>query len=240
MERVAYRVLRRSSFLETLWNYEGMQNVGSLFCIYPALERLYPDDPQRNQVVERHLELGNAHPAMGPLLVGLTGRFERDPDAAAVVSYRKRVIAALVAYGDRLFWSNVRSLAAVLGVLFGLSCFGSVVGSLALPRVYNTPQLFFCAGGFGRGSREGVAALQGLTAPDLKLTIRVILPGIALGAGLAAGILVTASLRSMEEQRRSRFDLWSRLLAALAGVAYVLIRNKFRSGSWCIRPLQEP
>ena len=224
---MAGRVFWRSFFLETLWNYEKMQNVGFLFCIYPALERLYPEDPERGQVVERHLGLVNTHPAMGSLLAGLTARLETDLDALQVVSYRKRIMAALAAYGDRLFWSNLRPLAAVVSVLFCLSFFGSFAGSLALLTVYNAPQMFFRVRGFGRGWGEGVAVLQRLTSPALELTIRVIRLMMALGAGLAAGFLATASLPADggAESVLAR-PLIAVLLAALAGLAYFLIKKR--------------
>jgi PTS system mannose-specific IID component len=190
MKGVGRRVFRRSFFLETLWNYDKMQNLGFVLCIFPALERLYPDEQARKEAVSRHLEQVNTHPAMGPLLVGLVARLERDLESSTVLPYRRRIMSALAAHGDRLFWTHLKPLAAVWGVLLTVCAFGSVIGSVALLAVYNVPQLLVRARGFDRGWKEGLRILEVLTSSGINAVILGIRALLALALGIAAGLLV--------------------------------------------------
>ena len=162
MKGVNRRACVRSFFLETLWNYEKMQNLGFSFCIYPALERLYPDQNDRKGAVSRHLEAVNTHPSMAPLLAGLTARLEHDLEPATVIPYRKRVMSALAADGDRIFWTHVKPLAAVWASLVSFCLFGSALGSALLLVVYNVPHLVMRAGGFRWGWKDGSTSPSGI------------------------------------------------------------------------------
>ncbi len=103
-----------------------MQNIGFVFCIYPVLEMLYSDDLERKRAVVRNLQSVNTHPSLGPLLVGLTSRFERDFEPATAITYRKLVMVALAARGDHFFWGHLKPLASICGVLTTLFLFWNI------------------------------------------------------------------------------------------------------------------
>lgn len=176
--------------METLWNYEKMQSVGFLFCIYPALKRLYPDYPELRNAVSRHLGPVNTHPAMGPLLAGITARLEAEMEPAEVISYRQLVMAALAAQGDRIFWSHLKPLAAVCGVLLTLGFFGTMVGSAVFLVLYNLPGLLLRIFGFHRGWKDGVQFLNVFKSPVIVVAVRGMRRALAFGLGLTAGLLV--------------------------------------------------
>jgi mannose/fructose/N-acetylgalactosamine-specific phosphotransferase system component IID len=196
MKGVGRRVFRRSFFLETLWNYAKLQNVGFVLCIYPALERLYSDEQDRKQAIFRHLEQVNTHPCMGPLLVGLVARLERDLGSSTVIPYRRRIMSALAAHGDRFFWTHLKPLAAVWGVILVVLAFGSVAGSIVLLMVYNVPQFFIRARGFDRGWKEGLKILDVLKSPRITAAILGMRALFSLGLGLVAGILVLVAVKA--------------------------------------------
>jgi mannose/fructose/N-acetylgalactosamine-specific phosphotransferase system component IID len=193
MANISRSVLWRSFFLETLWNFEKMQNLGFLFCIFPALQNLYSEDSDRDQAMRRHLELINTHPAMGPMLVGLVARLEQDVEAASVLTYRKRVMAALAAYGDRLFWNHLRPLGAVVGVVLSLCFPDSFVGIVALLAVYNVPNLSVRARGFQRGWGQGLEGLRTLTSARSQTAIRVMRRALSLGLGATVGLVLVSA-----------------------------------------------
>jgi mannose/fructose/N-acetylgalactosamine-specific phosphotransferase system component IID len=226
MNGVGSRVFRRSFFLETLWNYAKMQNVGFLLCIYPALERLYPDEQEKKQAVRRQLDQVNTHPCMGPLLVGLIVRLERDLEPSTVTSYRKRLMSALAAHGDRLFWTHLKPLAAVWGVFLAILVFGSVIGSLVLLAIYNLPQILVRALGFNRGWRDGLKILEVLKSPKMNAAILGMRGGISLGIGLVAGIVVlrATSVPLVPSGMAGPLILGSGLIV-IAGAAVVLLRK---------------
>jgi PTS system mannose-specific IID component len=224
MKGVNRRVFVRSFFLETLWNYEKMQNLGFSFCIYPALERLYPDQNDRKRAVSRHLEAVNTHPSMVPLLAGLTARFEHDLEPATVIPYRKRVMSALAAHGDRIFWTHVKPLAAVWASLVSFCLFGSALGSALLLVVYNVPHLVMRAGGFRWGWKNGLQVLQAFKSPRTEAAMLVMRGATALGLGLLAGAVVLASSRSYEGTMAQ--PTLAACLPGVGGIALILLRRR--------------
>jgi mannose/fructose/N-acetylgalactosamine-specific phosphotransferase system component IID len=196
MKGVNARVFLRSFFFETLWNYEKMQNIGFVFCIYPALSRLFPDPNQREAAVRRNLEPLNTHPSMGPLLAGLTARLEYDLDASTVLAYRKRLMSALAAHGDHIFWGSVKPLAAILGVIFTLFFYGSVAGSLAVLILYNVPNLMARSRGFRKGWTDCLNVLQLLHSRALERILMVVRAILAVSLGVGAGLLVFTAIRT--------------------------------------------
>lgn len=196
MKGAGLSVFWRSFFLETLWNYERMQNVGFSFCIYPVLLRLYPDDQVREQAVRRHLEEVNTHPAMAPLLVGITARLEEDLDPTEVIPYRRRVMSALAAFGDRLFWNHLKPLAAVVGTFLSLYFFGSVIGGLVFLIVYNVPHLALRERGFVVGWKAGPEALGLLTSSGPAALIAGSRRVLSFVLGMTAGLLIIKTIQS--------------------------------------------
>jgi len=227
MKGVNRRIFGRSFFLETLWNYENMQSVGFLFCIYPALKRLYPDSQELNEAVSRHLSRVNTHPAMGPLLAGITARLEADMEPSAVISYRQLVMAALAAQGDRIFWSHLRPLAAVCGVLLTLGFFGTLIGSAVFLFLYNLPSLLIRVGGFHRGWTQGIQFLNVFKSPALRSGLNGLRRALAFGLGLTAGLLVflATSPQGASEATLGR-PLLVTCLAALFAASVLLLRRE--------------
>jgi mannose PTS system EIID component len=224
MKGVNCRAFVRSFCLETLWNYEKMQNLGFSFCIYPALERLYPDQNERKRVISRHLEAVNTHPSMAPLLAGLTARLEHDLEPTTVIPYRRRIMSALAAHGDRIFWTHVKPLAAVWASLVSFCFFGSALGSALLLVVYNVPHLVMRAGGFRWGWKDGLHVLQAFKSPRTEAAMVVMRGATALGLGLLAGAVVLAYSKSYEGT--VALPSLAACLPVLAGIALLLLRRR--------------
>jgi mannose/fructose/N-acetylgalactosamine-specific phosphotransferase system component IID len=193
MHEVNRRVFGRSFFLETLWNDEKMQSAGFLFCLYPALRRVYSNESDLKAALARHAVLVNTHPVLAPLLVGITARLERDGDRATVVKVRHAVMTTLAAFGDRVFWSHLRPLASVIGVVTALVMFWSPLSSLLFLVTFNVPNLIMRSGGFQRGWTEGLVALGSLGSPMVPWSCELMRAAIYLGLGLAAGLLACAA-----------------------------------------------
>ncbi|MGZ6029197.1 MAG: PTS system mannose/fructose/sorbose family transporter subunit IID, partial [Myxococcaceae bacterium] len=64
------RVFLRSLLLQASWNPKGMQNLGLVYALFPALQRLYPDPLARREAVQRHLTFFNTHPYVAAAIVG--------------------------------------------------------------------------------------------------------------------------------------------------------------------------
>jgi mannose/fructose/N-acetylgalactosamine-specific phosphotransferase system component IID len=219
-------MLPRSFFLETLWNYEKMQNVGFVFCIFPALKRLYPDGKELGSAVERQLSLVNTNPVMGPLLVGITARLENDQASSDVIIYRKRAMAALAAYGDHVFWGHIKPLAAVCGIVLSLLFLGSMVGSAALLVIYNVPNLLVRGLGFSKGWSKGVQTFQLLKASRVDFLVSGLRIAVALALGVAAGLLIVGAVKSPDLVARNTLDVVvGASLPVVTVIGFVLLKR---------------
>lgn len=112
----------RSFFIEALWNFERMQNLGCVYVLLPIIRRLYPDKQQRREILYQHLEFFNTHPYMAAPLLGIIISLEeeaafgkcRKPE---VISQIKSCMAGpFAALGDSFFWATWRPFTAVVGI----------------------------------------------------------------------------------------------------------------------------
>lgn len=110
----------RSFFIQALWNFEGLQNAGFLFVVFPALKKLYADKEKRKEALLRHIEYFNTQPYMASMIVGLVARMEEEKSQNGQVSaedistVKRNMAGPLAAMGDTLFWGTFRPLVAIL------------------------------------------------------------------------------------------------------------------------------
>jgi PTS system mannose-specific IID component len=152
-------VFYRSFCLQSMWNFQRMQNVGWLFALWPVLRRLYPDKERRRAVALEHLEYFNTHPYFAGLILGVAAGLEEDHASGGPVrrdqihAARKFMSGPLAALGDTVFWAAARPLAGVLAVAIGAvfpdhtHAFVPVVFLL----VYNIPHLAVRSAGLWAG-----------------------------------------------------------------------------------------
>jgi mannose/fructose/N-acetylgalactosamine-specific phosphotransferase system component IID len=228
IERSNSRIFRRSFFLETVWNYERMQNIGFVFCIYPVLKMLYPDDLERREAAARNLQSVNTHPSLGPLLVGLTARFERDFEPSTAMTYRKLAMVALAARGDHFFWGHLKPLASICSVLTSLFFFGTFLGSAVLLLIYNIPNMWVRWIGFRQGWRNGLGIIEVLKSPRFDKATNIIRCAITFFAGLSSGLLLLyASGSGSITDWSSGYLFEPVILVGTAIIDFVLLRLRF-------------
>lgn len=120
----------RSFFLQAVWNFERLQNLGLAYTLVPVLKKIYPEPEKRRQALLRHLEFFNTHPYMASLFAGLIAALEEEKVPGEDIStIKKNMAGALAAVGDSLFWATWRPLAALLVIVVylirqGLACSG--------------------------------------------------------------------------------------------------------------------
>lgn len=232
MKGVNLMVFVRSFLLETLWNHQKMQNVGFVFCLYPALRKIFGSDEERKSVVLKNLDAVNTHPSMGPLLVGVTARLELELDPLVASQYRKRIMAALASQGDYIFWGHVKPLAAIIGAIVTLLFFGSSAGGLTAIVVYNIPNMWFRATGFSKGWRNGLNGVQSLRSPAVDKMIAMMKILFSAGLGVLTGLLLFRAFNMVLRAENSHAQLWvgiSFIVAAALG--FVVGRNKGSIGA---------
>jgi PTS system mannose-specific IID component len=116
---VLLRVFFRSLFLQASWNPKGMQNLGLVYALYPALESLYADPASRREAVRRHLTFFNTHPYVAAAIVGGVLYHEEriakgEEDVSRVNEFKSALMGPLAALGDGFFWLSLKPAVGAL------------------------------------------------------------------------------------------------------------------------------
>jgi PTS system mannose-specific IID component len=114
----------RSFFLQAVWSFERMQNIGFLFSMMPKLKSLYGKDIDKLKAgCRRYIGYFNTHPYMAPYILGYAAKeeekiFEDDTSSLDGLERQKLQMAGpLAAIGDKMFWSMWRPLIGLIGIL---------------------------------------------------------------------------------------------------------------------------
>jgi len=113
----------KTFFIQALWNYERLQNIGFLFILKPFLCRIYLDESKRKEAFLRHMGFFNTHPYMVNLIVAIAanmeekiagdGSNEKIPDINIIKSTMEGPLAAI---GDSFFWGTLRYFLAFISI----------------------------------------------------------------------------------------------------------------------------
>lgn len=146
-----FGIFLRSLFLQSMWNYERMQNVGFVFSIVPWLKHLYKkiDEEHFCNRVRYHLGFFNTHPYMANIIIGIIMKLEEkylnnEINEEEIGRTKTMLAGPLAAIGDRLIWSTWRVFCGIIAVcyfiLFGKNFYinaNFVVGILLFVLLYN-------------------------------------------------------------------------------------------------------
>lgn len=182
------RAMFRSFLLQASWNYEGLQNIGFLFVMAPALRWLYAGD-DLERAFARHLEKFNTHPYLAGPILGVSLALEEKNRAGeeglvGTERFKEVTMSPYGAMGDSFFWGALRPLAAVVSLYFALR--GSLLAPLVFLLLFNLPHLWCRVLWFWQGYREGLSMVQVIERwqlPDLAVRLKevtvVLLGGIS-------------------------------------------------------------
>ena len=128
----------RSFFMQTLWNYERMQNIGFVFILKPFLDEIYLNEDKKKEALLKHMGYFNTHPYMVGMVAAIVVNLEKKiaennifgekfPDINGIKGTMAGPLAAL---GDLFFFGTLRpaiSFASVFMLIFFVnapdSCF---------------------------------------------------------------------------------------------------------------------
>lgn len=185
----ALHVFLRTLFIQAGFNTEGMQSLGLVFALEPALRALYPDPPARKAAVARHLSPFNTHPYVSAAIVGgilfheqRIARGEASPEA--VLRFKAALMGPLAALGDGFFWLSLRPAVGALSV--GLVPLLGPLAAVVFLVLYNAVHLSARGWLFLVGLEKGEGMLVNLAAakvPAWGLRLRVVAAACAGGMG---------------------------------------------------------
>ena len=189
-----WRVFYRSLFIQAGFNSQGMQSLGLLYALYPALEELYPQPQPRQEAARRHLEAFNTHPYVAAGIIGGVLFHElriADGEATAeqVSAFKRALMGPLAAMGDSFFWLSLKPACGALAVA-SVPWLGAW-SALVFLGLYNIVHLTARAYLFSLGLRTGPSMLEQvgrLRVPFWSEWLRGIAAGCA--GGLAAFLAI--------------------------------------------------
>ncbi len=217
-----WRVVARSLLLQALFNRERMQGQGLAYALRPVARRLAGREGEAGWLA-RHLGCFNTHPVFAAYALGVVARLEDDRAGGvdlpedAVARAKSALGPALAAVGDPLFWSTLRPLAAVIGVLWAVQ--GSAYGPLVFWFLYNVPHAMV--------RTRGVFAGYGMGLAVAGERMRIGLDRLR-GALRLIGVLVAAALVDTLAGNQVAGGRWGGALWVLGGLAVGLAWSERR------------
>ena len=227
-------VLWRSLWIQASWSFKGMQTVGLVHTVGPALDAV---GEKRCERLLRHVDFFNSHPFFAPMVAGALIRAENrgGEEAANAPSDRALLMGPLGGMGDMLFWGSVKPLAVVASLI--LLAEGYVWAPLAFVAFFVAVNLFTRVVSLELGLRRGRAAIMEiqrmkpvLTARAMKLATAFLLgwllwrlsaswaPSLGLKPEAAAAGAVVLAIMTAWAARREVDPLWIIYFAAFAAV----------------------
>lgn len=110
--KTLFKCFMRTYIMGSAFNTRGLQNIGLIYALDPALCRIYPKGKRLQRARRRHVRLYNSHPFWNPLLVGifiyLEGKTAKGllPEEA-IGKVKSTVVYTLSAIGDSFFGGSL-------------------------------------------------------------------------------------------------------------------------------------
>ena len=148
-------IFLRTFFLQSLWNFERLQNIGFLYILYPVIKSLYKDKEERKKVLLRHIGFFNTNPYMANIIIAMVINAENKIASGQEQNIKKpemikSVLAGPVAaIGDSFFWGTWRpfvSFVAILMIILSMNMFSVNflwIAPITFIVVYNVVHIAF-------------------------------------------------------------------------------------------------
>jgi len=148
MFKIYNKMFIRAFFIQSLWNFERLQNIGFLFVLKPYIDELYADKEKRKEAFLRHLGFFNTHPYMANIIAAIAANIEKKKslgeNAGDVNMLKSSLAGPLAALGDSFFWGTVRPVVSFVCV-FLIILFTQVWHSHSSDYAVIIPAIFlFC------------------------------------------------------------------------------------------------
>lgn len=170
-------VFFRSFFLQGSFSTRYRQNVGFAFCIVPVCNELWTDPESKRNFISRHTEYFNGNPFMATLVLGAVAnmeerlRYGKGITEQDIQRFKKVAGPATGSVGDRFFWSNLRPLGIILGLLSAL--FFGLWGVAVFLAVFNIPMLILKWSWLMEGYRLGPNVASRIKSQKLESAERL-------------------------------------------------------------------
>lgn len=190
------RVFLRLLFLQGLLHSRGMQNLGFMYALAPALRRF--ERPEDKALLAKHLDFFNCNPNFASLVLGGVLRLEEERLAGRAVTpediayFKRSVSSPLAAMGDLLFLGGLKPLALTLACVFAI--YKSFIGLVATWLLYNIIVVSCRLWGVHFGYTRGWELVDVFSGPAFQRLLSLVqIIGASAGGALVAVVLYNQS-----------------------------------------------
>lgn len=219
-----FRVFWRLLFLQGLLHPKGMQNLGLMSALAPAIGRR--GDEEGKPLLLNHFTFFNCNPNFTPLIVGGIIRLEFEREAGKPVTdkdieyFKKSISGPMAAMGDLLFLGGLKPLALTLACIFAI--YKSLIGLLAVVLLYNLVVVTCRLWGVYFGFAKGWELVDVFSGPAFQRLL-----GVVQNIGAFAGGALVAVIVS----RLPQSGTWVLPLGIVLMIAAVLLLRRDVSSS---------
>jgi mannose/fructose/N-acetylgalactosamine-specific phosphotransferase system component IID len=154
------KVSLRLTLVQSAWTHTSMQSEGVVYCLAPALSKLYPGNANLHRILKHYQIPINTHPFLVSVMAGAILKMETEKKSTrTILAYVRTTMGPLAALGDPFFHGALAPLAAISASLITL-LFGSIAGIITLLAVFNGVHLLIRISGLFIGYKKGVDAFE--------------------------------------------------------------------------------
>ncbi|EHR32346.1 PTS system mannose/fructose/sorbose family transporter subunit IID [Helcococcus kunzii] len=227
----------RSYLLQNAFNYTTYQGVSYLNVIFPALKKIYKDDPEKlKEVSKENLEFYNTNPHMLPFITSIQlAMYDNDQDVEDTRNIKMALMGPLAGIGDSIAQFG---LAPLFSTIFaGLALDGLGFAPMGFWAVMILSMLIIKLLMGNLGFKLGTSVIDTLSEKISKISESAAIVGVTVISGLAASFVkmnLGLQYSTMVEGKEQIVSLQTimdkiapRLLpVVLTGVVYYLIKKK--------------
>lgn len=158
------KVFWKSLPFEISWNYVRQDHLGFAYSMTPIIEKLYKNEEDRAEALERHIEFFNVTVYFSTLVLGIITAMEEkraenpDFDTQSISNIKASLMGPLSGIGDSIFLGTLRIIAAGIGASICMS--GNPIGAVVFLLLYNVPAFLVRYFGVMKGYELGTSLLE--------------------------------------------------------------------------------
>lgn len=219
--RLLNKMVFRSLFLQSSFNYERMQACGWLYGLLPGLKKIHTDKEDLSKSMKLHMEFFNTHPFLVNFIQGIVLAMEENKeDIETIRGIKVATMGPLGGIGDSIFWLTVLPIAAGIGASLALQ--GQASGPIIFILIFFLAQMALRFFLMYYGYNTGVSAMTILKENTQKVSRAATIVGVlVVGALIATYInlniatVITAGQATVEVQKSVIDSIMPALLPAL-------------------------
>ncbi len=183
------QVAYRSYFLQNGFNYSNYQGIGYSLILYPALKKIYKDDPEKfKTALEENIEFYNTNPQTLPFITSIQlSMLDAGKSNEEARSLKMALMGPLSGIGDSLSQFIIAPLFSTIGATMAME--GNPLGPIFFIIGINLT-LIAIKGSLGfAGYKFGVALIEQMDTMMSKITDFATKIGVAVIAGLSVSMV---------------------------------------------------